>query len=161
VSGGDLAAVLTAFVVVVVVLVLTVATWSLLRTMRELRATVDELRESTMPMVRDLRTTVAQANTDLARVEGIIDRAETITATVDSASRLTYRAVAPPIIRTMSIMAGARRAGRRLRGRAPVGAIEITDHAGRSHRALPRRRRREPGRTALPGTEHDRPGDDR
>jgi hypothetical protein len=151
VSGGDLAAVLTALVVIGVVAVLSVATWSLLRTMRELSAAVDELRELTMPMVRDLRTTVSQATTDLARVENIIDRAETITATVDSASRLTYRAVAPPIIRTMSLMAGARRAGRRLRGRPPTVAIETTAQPTRQHRALPRRRRRD----------RDRPGGER
>jgi len=116
----DLAAVVVTVLSMVMVAVMVVAVQSLVRTLRELRLTVDELRGSTLPMVEDLRTTVAKAGEGLDRVDGIIDRAESITTTVDNASRLTYKAMAPPLIKTISLVAGAGRATRRLRwGRTP------------------------------------------
>ena len=74
--------------------------------------TVDELRSNTLPMVDDLHTTVNRASDELDRVDGVIDRAERVTATADVASRLAYKAFAPALIRAMSIVAGAGRAGR-------------------------------------------------
>jgi len=111
----DLAAVVVTVLSMVMVAVMVIAIQSLVRTLRELRLTVDELRGSTLPMVEDLRTTVAKAGDGLDRVDGIIDRAESITTTVDNASRLTYKAMAPPLIKTISLVAGAGRATKRLR----------------------------------------------
>jgi len=124
-SAVDLAAVVVTVVCLAVVAVLVLAVASMIRTLRELRLTVDQLRHSTLPMVDDLATTVARAGDELERVDGLIDRAEQISTTVDYASRLTYRAVAPPIIKTMSIVAGASRATWRLRGRRAHRAIDV------------------------------------
>ena len=97
--------------------VLTVAVVSLVRTMRELRDVVDNLRDSALPMVDDLRSTVTKADAELHRVDRVIGRAERIAATADHASRLTYRAFAPPLIKGLSLVSGAGQAGRRLRER--------------------------------------------
>ncbi len=121
----DLAAIVVTILSLVMVAVLVVAVQSMVRTLRELRLTVDELRGSTLPMVADLRTTVAKAGSDLERVDGIIDRAERITTTVDNASRLTYKAMAPPLIKTISLLAGAGRATRRLRWGRSSRIIEV------------------------------------
>ena len=99
------------------VVVLTVAVVSLVRTMRELRDVVDDLRDSALPMVDDLRSTVTKADAELHRVDRVIGRAERIAATADHASRLTYRAFAPPLIKGLSLVSGAGQAGRRLRER--------------------------------------------
>lgn len=99
------------------VVVLTMAVVSLVRTMRELRDVVDDLRDSALPMVDDLRTTVTKADAELHRVDRVIGRAERIAATADHASRLTYRAFAPPLIKGLSLVSGAGQAGRRLRER--------------------------------------------
>jgi hypothetical protein len=125
-QAGDLAAVIVAVVSLAATAVVTVAALSLLRTMRELRAVLDTLRRETEPLVADLRLTVDKAEADLQRVEGILDSAERITTTVDTASQLTYRALSPPLIKTMSVMAGVRRAGRRLRGRTDRELVEAT-----------------------------------
>ncbi len=114
-SATDLAAIVVTILSLVMVAVMVVVVQSIARTLRELRLTVDELRGSTLPMVADLRNTVAKAGDGLERVDGIIDRAESITNTVDNASRLTYKAMAPPLIKTISLVAGAGRATRRLR----------------------------------------------
>ena len=115
-QAGDLAAIIVAVVSLAATAVLTVAAIALLRTMRHLRTVLETLREGIEPLVDDLRFTVDKAEEDLQRVEGILDSAERITTTVDTASQLTYRALSPPLIKTLSLMAGVRRAGRRLRG---------------------------------------------
>lgn len=136
-SAVDLAAVVVTIVCLVVVAVLVLAVGALIQSLRQLRLTVDELRRSTLPMVDDLATTVARAGDELERVDGIIDRAERISTTVDHASRLTYRAVAPPIIKTMSIVAGASRATWRLRGRRSARAIDVRSTARGTPGRLP------------------------
>jgi hypothetical protein len=140
-SAVDLAAVTVTAVCLVVVAVLVLAVLSLVHTVRELRLTVDEIRGATLPMVDDLATTVARAGDELERVDGLIDRAERISTTVDHASRLTYRAVAPPLIKTMSLVAGASRATWRLRGRGSHRAIDVRG-GERTRRARPRALRR-------------------
>ena len=95
----------------------------MLRVVRQLDVVVESLRVETVPLVSDLRATVRQAGDDLDRVEAVLGKAETIATTVDAASRLTYRALRPPLVKTMSFMTGAGRATRRLRGAPPaVGA---------------------------------------
>ena len=116
-SAVDLAAVIVTVVCLATVAVLTVAVVSLVRTMRELRDVVDDLRDSALPMVDDLRSTVTKADAELHRVDRVIGRAERIAATADHASRLTYRAFAPPLIKGLSLVSGAGQAGRRLRER--------------------------------------------
>ena len=140
-SAIDLAAVVVTVVCLATVAVLTVAVVSLVQTMRELRDVVDDLRDSALPMVDDLRTTVTRADAELHRVDRVIGRAERIAATADHASRLTYRAFAPPLIKGLSLVSGAGQAGRRLRERrrhrrsldlaapgtaAPAGAVSTT-----------------------------------
>lgn len=108
---------IVAVVCLATVAVLTVAVVSLVRTMRELRGVVDDLRGSALPMVDDLRSTVTKADAELHRVDRVIGRAERIAATADHASRLTHRAFAPPLIKGLSLVSGAGQAGRRFRQR--------------------------------------------
>jgi hypothetical protein len=103
VSAGDLAAIILAVVCLAATVVLALAVQSLVRTMRDLRRVVDDLQAQTLPMVGEMRA-------GIDRVDGVIATAERITDTVDAASRLTSRAITPPIIKTVSIVAGARRA---------------------------------------------------
>lgn len=125
-SATDLAAVVVVVVCLAVVVVLVLAVQAIVRTLRELRATVDDLRGAALPMVEDLRTTVTRAGDELERVDTVLDRAERVSATADIASRLAYRAVAPPLIKTASIVAGAGRMTWRMRaGRPRRRAIDV------------------------------------
>jgi hypothetical protein len=80
-----------------------------------LRVSVEELRQETIPLVSDLRNTVGQANAELGRVDTLLNRAESISSTVDSASRLAYLAFSNPLIKALAFGAGTTRAARRLR----------------------------------------------
>ena len=134
-SAADLAAVVVTVVCLAVVVVLVLAVQALVRTLRELRLTIDQLRSSTLPMVDDLHQTVLKAGDELERVDGVIDRAERITATADVASRLAYRAFAPGVIKTMSAFAGVGRAGRAIaRPRRRTLEVRGRERPGRSAR---------------------------
>lgn len=114
-SGTELAAVIVAIASVAGVTLLVIAIVSLVRSLRTLRETVDALRDEAVPAIAELRGTVEAANAELERVDGLIDRAESVSATVDSASRLAYMATANPTIKLMAAASGTRQAARRLR----------------------------------------------
>ena len=116
-SGEDLLVVLAALALLSVMGALVAVMVATVGALRDLRETVDVLRGETIATVVELRRTVEHAGGELERVDAILDSAERITGTVDSASRLGYRALTPPLIKSMSFVAGTARAARRLRGR--------------------------------------------
>jgi uncharacterized protein YoxC len=116
-TAGEVAALIASIAISVLVLGLLVALTSLIGTLRALRETTDELRRSTLPLVTDMRTTVTQANAELEKVDLLLIRAESISTTVDSASRLAYLAFSNPVVKAMAFGAGTASAARRLRRR--------------------------------------------
>jgi hypothetical protein len=60
---------------------------------------------------------VAEASTDLERVDDLIGTAESLANTVDAASRTAYLSVANPVIKTVAFAKGTSRAAKRLRGK--------------------------------------------
>jgi uncharacterized protein YoxC len=116
-SAGDVAAIIMAVIAAVLVAFVCVALVALTKTMATLRETIEQLRRETLPVVVDLQGTVHQANAELERVDGILGTAESISATVDSASRLAYLALSNPVIKVLAFSAGTARASRRFRRR--------------------------------------------
>jgi uncharacterized protein YoxC len=114
-SGGDVAAIIVAVLTAIAVVFLCIALASLTKTMRTLRETVELLRRETLPVVANMQSTVNQANAELERVDTLLGTAESISATVDSASRLAYLALSNPVIKVMAVGAGTARAARRFR----------------------------------------------
>jgi len=57
----------------------------------------------------------------MERVGAVLDTTESVHATVDSASRLAYRAFANPVVKVLAVRAGAATGMRRLAGKAPAG----------------------------------------
>jgi hypothetical protein len=116
-SATDLAAVIVACASVVAVVLLAVALVALVRTLRALREVADLMRTETVPVLDDLRTTVRGANIELERFDRLVTTAESVTGTVDSASRLAYLAMANPVIKGVAFASGTAKAARRLRRR--------------------------------------------
>lgn len=120
-TAGEVAAVVASVAAALVAVGVLFALSSLSRTLRSVRAAVEELRRETVPLLGDLRATVSQANSELARVDEVLGRAESIGGTVDAASRLAYLAFANPVIKAMALGAGTTRTARRLRRRRAGG----------------------------------------
>jgi hypothetical protein len=114
-DAGEVAAVVVAVVSVVALALLSLALVSLTRTLRALRQAVDDLRTQAVPAVTEMRDTVRQANAELERVDHLLGTAESISATVDSASHLAYLAFSNPVIKVMALSAGTAKAARALR----------------------------------------------
>ena len=114
-TGAEVAAIIAAVLGTLLIVGFFVAFAGLLRTLRTLLAAIEELRREVVPLARQWRGTVDQANAELTRVDGLLTTAESVSATVDSASRLAYLAFSNPVIKVLAIGAGAGRAARRFR----------------------------------------------
>jgi hypothetical protein len=79
------------------------------------------LRTETVPVIDDLRDTVDVANHEIERLDRLVTTAESVTGTVDSASRLAYIAMANPVIKGVAFASGTAKAARRLRSRKSDG----------------------------------------
>jgi uncharacterized protein YoxC len=114
-SGGDVAAVVAIIAAVVAVAGLLFAVVALTRTLTAIRLSVEQLRRETVPVLEQLQVTVARANGDLERLDGLLDTAQSVGATVDSISRLAFLAIGNPVIKGVAAAAGVARATRSLR----------------------------------------------
>ncbi len=116
-TAGEVAALIASIALAILAVGLLFALSSLTRTMRELRRSVEQFRAEAVPLVGQVRGTVTQANEELERVDNLLGTAESISVTVDSASRLAYLFFANPIVKFLAFSTGTARAARRLRRR--------------------------------------------
>jgi hypothetical protein len=116
-DASDSAAVVVAVASSVAVVVLLYAVASLTRSVREMRTVIREFHDEAMPVVVEMRAAMDHATNELERVDSLLDSAESVTHTVDSATRLAYLAFSNPAIKTVAIASGTGQAVRRLRRR--------------------------------------------
>jgi hypothetical protein len=114
-STTDMAAVIVAAASVAAVVLLAVTVVAITRTLKALRQVATLMRTETVPVLDDLRDTVHAANYELKRFDRLVSTAESVTGTVDSASRLAYLAMANPVIKGVAFASGTAKAARRLR----------------------------------------------
>lgn len=114
-SAADLAVVVVTLLSVLSVLTILVMLQLVWRTLRSLRTLLADLHEQVAPLVIELGVAVGEASDELARVDALIGSAESISATVDATSRLAYKALSAPMIKTVALASGTSKAARRLR----------------------------------------------
>jgi hypothetical protein len=119
-TTGEIAVLVASIACVLAVAGLLVAIASLRREVARVGAMADELRRQTVPLVADAHRVVDQAATEMERVGAVLDTTESVHATVDSASKLAYRAFANPVVKVLAVRAGAASGMRRLAGGAPA-----------------------------------------
>lgn len=119
-TSGSIAVLVAAIVCALAVVGLLVALASLRREVARLGTLADELKRQTVPLVADAHRVVDQAATEMERVGAVLDSTESVHATVDSASKLAYRAFANPVVKVLAVRAGAASGMRRLAGSAPA-----------------------------------------
>jgi hypothetical protein len=113
-SAGEIAVLVASIVCLVAVVGLLVALGSLRRQVRALGTVAEQLSRQTVPLMADAHRVVDQAATEMERVGAVLDSTESVHATVDSASRLAYRAFANPVVKVLAVRAGAATGIRRL-----------------------------------------------
>lgn len=115
-SAGELAVLVASLACCVAVVGLLIALSALRRQTEALRALAEQLGRQTVPLVADAHRAVDQAASELERVGAVLESTESVHATVDSASRLAYRAFANPVVKVLAVRAGAATGIRRLAG---------------------------------------------
>src|SRR5438105_14800488 len=86
----------------VALIAILLAIGALIRTLATLRIAVEQLQRQTTPLVGDLQSAVQRTNDSLGRVDNILDTAESISVTVDSASRLAYLTFSNPVVKGLA-----------------------------------------------------------
>ena|ERR1035441_10238950 len=114
-SAGEIAVIVVAGACVLAVVGLLIAMSGLRRQVRRLEVVAQDLRVQTMPLVVEAHRVVGQAASEMDRVGAVLESTESVSATVDSASRLAYRAFANPVVKVLAVRAGAAGGMRRLR----------------------------------------------
>jgi len=114
-SGGEFAATVAAVAAAIVAVGVLFAIGSMIRTLATIRVAVDDVRRAAVPLLTDAHAAVRQTNGDLVRMESLLETAESVTGTVDSASRLAYAVVSNPLVKVLAFASGSTRALRRLR----------------------------------------------
>jgi hypothetical protein len=114
-TTSDVLAVATAVIVAGFVGAIVVALLALIRTLRVLRTTIDDLHAQTVPLLRELREVTHEAAFEVDRVDRLVTSAERLEDAVDGASRMAYRTFANPVVKAMAIGTGVSRGARRLR----------------------------------------------
>lgn len=115
-SASEWAAAVAAVAVVLLALATAVQLLSVRRTLRELRAAVEELRAESLATVTGLRRAVRETGAELDRVDAVLHAADSVGQTAEAASRLAYTAFGSPVVKVLAFGEGTRRAVRRLRG---------------------------------------------
>lgn len=116
-TAGEIAAIAVSAALGIAVVGLLFALGAAIRTLGAMRAAIDDVRRVSIPLLTDLHSAVRKADADLGRMEGVLERAESISGTVDSASRLAYTAFSSPLVKMMALGSGVSRGFRRLRRR--------------------------------------------
>jgi hypothetical protein len=106
-STGDVVVLVASVLVVGATVALLVVLVALRRQVERLSAAADELGRQAVPLVADAHRVVGQAASEMERVGAVLDSTESVHATVDSASRLAYRAFANPVVKVLAVRAGA------------------------------------------------------
>ncbi len=115
VATADVVALVAAVVGCVAALVALSAAVVLVNQVRRLERAIEMMRSDAAAVLADARAAAGLASTEMARVEAVLEDAGSVTATVDSATRLAHRAFANPVVKVLALRAGTASGLRQLR----------------------------------------------
>jgi len=114
-SLGGVAAIVAALVWLVLVLFLGLVFVNLFRVLESTKMLIDGIRQETVPLLGEVRTTVTGVNKEMDRVDGMLDSVSKIAKNAERISSVVEQAVSSPLIKIIAFGAGASRAARRLK----------------------------------------------
>jgi uncharacterized protein YoxC len=114
-TWGQAAALIAALAFVALVAFLAMVLAKIGAILSEVQMTLNDVRKETMPLLKEVRTTVVTLNVEMDRVDGIMAAAESAATSVSNVAKLVTSATANPIIKGMALLAGAGASLRSLR----------------------------------------------
>jgi len=107
VTWGEAAALIAALALVALVAVLAIVLAKVGGILNEVQLALHDVRKETMPLLKEVRTTVTTLNVEMDRVDGIMASAESAAASVSNVAKLVTTATANPIIKGVAFLTGA------------------------------------------------------
>ena len=108
-DGGDIALIVLSAFWGLLVLFLCVVMINTFRVLESTKMMIDSMREETVPVLREVKTSVEQTN-------GLLVQANTVAGRVEKLSGLVEQAAASPLMKVVSVGAGISKAARKFRG---------------------------------------------
>lgn len=116
-DGGDVALIVLAAFWGLLVLFLCVVLINTFRVLESTKMLIDGIREETVPLMREVKTSVEKTNRELDRVDGMLVAAGEIVGRVQRVAGLVEKAVSSPLTKLIGIGAGLKAAKSRFRGK--------------------------------------------
>jgi uncharacterized protein YoxC len=116
ISGGDIALIVLAAFWGLLVLFLCVVLLNTFRVLESTKMLIDGIREETVPLLGEVKTTVQGVNKELERVDGVMESAGRIVASIQRVTSLVEQAAATPLLKVIGMSAGVRRFAKRMGG---------------------------------------------
>jgi uncharacterized protein YoxC len=135
VSAGEIAGLIAAIAVAVLVLLLAIPLLKLGRTLDETTLTIRQAREQAMPILGQASTTVAHVNSNLERVDDITGNAANVSSNVAALTSVAAATLGSPLIKVAAFSYGVRSAAKKRReGQAIAEAAQRDKEARRARR---------------------------
>jgi uncharacterized protein YoxC len=139
VSVGEIAGLIAAGALVLLVILVAVPLLKLGRMLDETTLTIRHTREQSQPILAQATTTVARVNSNLERVDGIADNAQTVTTNAAALSSVVAATLGSPLIKVAAFSYGVRSAAKKKReGQALADAARRDKDERRARRSARR-----------------------
>lgn len=116
-TGGDTALIVLSAFWGLLVLFLCVVLLNTFRVLESTKMTIDAFRQETVPLLREVKTSVEKTNRELDRVDTMLTSATEIVGRVEKLTGLAQEAAASPLVKIISFGAGLRKGMGKAKGR--------------------------------------------
>ena len=138
-SVGEIAGLIAACALVLLVLVAAVALLKLGRTLDETTLTIRQVREQSAPILTQASTTVTHVNSNLERVDDITGNAANVSSNVAALTSVVAATLGSPLIKVAAFSYGVRSATRKKREGEAIAEAAARDRVARRERRAARR----------------------
>jgi uncharacterized protein YoxC len=115
-TGGDVALIVIAAFWALLVGFLCYVLLNTYNVLTSTKLTIDAMREETVPLLREVKTSVEKTNREIDRVDGMLESAGTIVGRAEKLSGLIEEAAASPLVKVISFGAGVRKGFSKAKG---------------------------------------------
>ena len=138
-SAGEIAGLIAAIAVALLVLLLAIPLLKLGRTLDEATLTIRQAREQTAPILTQATTTVTHVNSNLEKVDEITGNAANVSSNVAALTSVGAATLGSPLIKMAAFSYGVRSAVKKKREGQAIADAAARDKADRRTRRAARR----------------------
>ncbi len=120
-TGGDLSLLIIAIAFFGLSFFLCFVLINTMRVLESTRITIDEFRQETVPLLREVKGTVERTNRELDRVDTMLVSATAIVGRAEKLSGLVEQAAGNPLVKIISVGAGLRKGFGKAKGGSKGG----------------------------------------